>query len=80
MPCLVLHLGHVAVDAGDVVLAVNAGAPGLVLGVLGFEHGGLGEGMGPVGKANLVVILFHLLNSQKPLSQGNFTALVGPLK
>ncbi len=36
---LVLHLGHVAVDAGDVVLAVNAGAPGLVLGVLGFEHG-----------------------------------------
>ena len=38
---LVLHLGHVAVDAGDVVLAVNAGAPGLVLGVLGFEHGGL---------------------------------------
>ena len=75
----VLHLGHVAVDAGDVVLAVNAGAPGLVLGVLGFEHGGLGEGMGPVGKANLVVILFHLLNS-RTLVPGNFTALVGPLK
>ena len=31
--------------------------------MLGFEHGVL-EGMGPVGKANLVVILFHLLNSR----------------
>ena len=73
---LVLHLGHVAVDAGDVVLAVNAGAPGLVLGVLGFEHGGPGEGMGPVGKANLVVILFHLLNS-RTLVPGEFHRLGG---
>ena len=36
---LVLHLGHVAVDAGDVVLAVNAGAPGLVLGCWALSMG-----------------------------------------
>ena len=73
---IVLHLGHVAVDAGDVVLAVNAGAPGLVFRMLGLEHGGPGEGVSPVGETDLVVILFHLLN-RGALVPGEFHRLGG---
>ena len=67
-----------AVDAGDVVLAVNAGAQVSYSGCWALSMGVL-EGMGPVGKANLIVILLPSAHCGA-LVPGNFTALVGPLK
>ena len=44
----VAHLGHMAIDAGDARVGVDAGGPSLVVRVLGFQHLRARIGMIPI--------------------------------
>ena len=58
------HVGHVAVGAGQAVAGMYAGLVGLVVRVLGLEHGRLAQLVGEVGEAVVVVVLLHLLRGE----------------
>jgi len=53
-------VGHMAIGAGEVPPPVSAQEKYLVVGVLGLDHGGLAQGVGPVGELQLVVVFFLL--------------------
>ena len=77
----IAHVGHMAIGTGHTGEIVGA-ASGvhLVLGMLGFQHGGAGAGIVPVLELDLVIIRDDLIDISVPFAHGKFRTLWSPAK
>ena len=53
---------HVAVGTGNTTISMYAGQVGFISGVLSFEHRCPADAVCPVGKFNIIIIFFHVLD------------------
>ena len=57
-------IGHMAIGTGQIVLTMDTGFEGFIAGVLRFQHLGLAQLVGPIGKIPLVIIFFNIFSGQ----------------